>query len=479
MLSYLWLQQICHLACYKEREENMKLQKMSRRLLAAGLMSVMLLSSTTVFAADKPDKKTSGQTWGDIFAIMAYVGEKTYDRYDAGELDYADDIEKDSHYVAPGTLLVSAPKEQTYCAYIEGGGVYAENQGEESDALTGDALSSYSNFYDAGMAFVDSVTTADGKYYTDDIIGTYDNFWTGKDGPFWAKVNSGQIISVASEDEAPDVATMSRGTYWVLESDLDAYEAAIQSAIAVSDTWDAKWEADNGRSLVERTEVQQCITKVTNAYNTILGKLHEGIKSEEEDDDEDILTPVESGPVSSSNGSRTEKESAPVIQNEVTFSNGAKVQSGLKGVYSSSFVAGCVYQGEPAQISQTVGLSEAEIKRGVVVKYYICNSLNKTMNATLSQAVSEQGYKVMGVMNNDLYILDNGSIRKIRTIGEALTVVLGIPENLRSEQYEFVIMCYDENGNLVTMQDVDTDKATITVKSMNFGYWAIGYRTKK
>ncbi len=461
----------------------MKLQKMSRRLLAAVLMSIMLFSSTTVFAADKPDKKTSGQTWGDIFAIMAYVGEKTYDRYDAGELDYADDVEKDSHYVAPGTILVSTPLEQVYCAYIEGSGVYAEgNQGEEGDALTGNAESSYGSFYDAGMAFVDSVTTADGKYYTDDIIGAYEDFWTGKDEPFWAKVESGQIISVASEDEAPDVATMSRGTYWVLESDLDAYEAAIQSATAVSDTWDAKWEADNGRSLVERAEVQQCITTVTNAYNTILGKLHEGTKSEEEDDDDeeedDFLTPAESGPVSSGNESRTEKESAPVIKNEVTFSNGAKVQSGLKGVYSSSFVAGCVYQGEPAQISQSVGLSEAEIKRGVVVKYYVCNSLNKTMNAMLSQAVSGQGYKVMGVMNNDLYRLDNGSIRKIRTTGEALTVVLGIPENLRSEQYEFVIMCYDENGNLVTMQDVDTDKATITVKSMNFGYWAIGYRTK-
>ncbi len=464
----------------------MKLKKMCRRLLATVLMSVMLFSSATVFAANKPSKNDSAPTWGDIFAIMEYVGAEVYDRYDAGELDYADDIEKDSHYVAPGTILVSTPREQTYAAFIENGGVYAGDDVWTNDpgtALSGDAQSSYSSFYDAGMAFVDSVTTADGKYYTDDIIGTYDNFWTGKDEPFWEKVDSGQIISVASEDEAPDVTTMSKGTYWVLESDLDAYAAAVESATNVSDTWDAKWEADNGRSTVERAEVQQCITTVTNAYNTILGKLHEGTKStvssEDSEDSEDFLTPAESEPVSSGNGSQSEKESAPVIKNEVTFSTGVKVQSSLKGVYSSSFVVGCIYQSEPAQISQAVGLSEAEIKRGVVVKYYICNSLNKAMNATLSQTVSGQGYKLMGVMNNDLYILDNGNISKIRTTGEALTVVLGIPENLRSEQYEFVIMCYDENGNLVTMQDVDTDKATITVKSMNFGYWAIGYRTKK
>ncbi len=466
----------------------MKPKKMSRRLLAAVLMSVMLFSSATVFAADKPSKNDSAPTWGDVFGIIDYVAEAVYARYDRGELDYADDVDKEKHYREPGTLLVSVPKEQAYARFIENDGVYAGDGVWENDPeteLTGDAKSSYGSFYDAGMAFVDSVTTADGKYYVDDIIGTYDDFWTGKDEPLWKKVEGGQIISVASEDEAPDVTTMSKGTYWVLESDLDDYVAAIESATDVSDTWEGKWEADNGSSTVERTEVQQCITTVTNAYNTLLGKLHEGTKqtvpSADSSESTDSLTPAESGPASSGNESRSEEEAAPVIVNEVTFSTGAKAQSSLNGVYvpGSNFVAGCIYQGEPAQISQAVGLSEAEINRGVVVKYYICNSMNKTINAILSQNVSGQGYKVLGVMNNDLYRLDNGSIRKIRTTAGALTVVLGIPENLRNEQYEFVIMCYDENGNLVTMQDTDTDKATITVKSMNFGYWAIGYRTKK
>lgn len=456
----------------------MKLKKMSRRFLASVLVLGMLFSSATVFAADRPEKNDN-PTWGDICAIQEYVAEKTYDRYDNKEIDYVDDVETEKHYCAPGALIMSSQKEQVYCAFIEGSGVYADAWEKDQDTALadGDEKNSYSNFYDAGMAFVDSVTEADGKYYTDDIIGTYDSFWESKDKPFWEKVESGQIITVESEEDAPDVATMNTGTYWMLDSDLEAYSSAIQSATEKSDEWDNKWESNNGRSEVERAEVEQCIKIVTEAYNTLLSKLHEGTKQAAAA--ANSLTPAESEPVSSGSSSQTKEEAAPVVVNEVAFSSGAKVQSSLKGVYGNNFVAGCIYQGEPAQISQAVGLSEAEMKRGVVVKSYICTSLNKTMNAALSQTVSEQGYKVMGVMNNDLYRLDKGKISKIRTTGEALTVVLGIPENLRNEQYEFVIICYDEDGNLVTMQDTDTDKATITVKSVNFGYWAIGYRTKK
>lgn len=454
----------------------MKLKKMNRRLLAAVLALGMLLSSATVFAAERPSKNESKPTWGDVYAIADYVAEKTYARYDAGEIDYAEDVEKDSHYRAPGTLLMSAPKEQVYCAFIEGNGVYADEWGHDGEEELPDGKKeSYGSYYDAGMAFVDSVTEADGLYYTDDIMDLIVDFWKSKDEPLWEKVESEQIIVVESEDDAPDVTTMNKGTYWVLQSDLGAYGSAIDSAGNTEEGWDDRWEDENNP--VTRAEVQQVLNSLTGAYNTLLGKLHEG--TIQTASSSDSLTPAKSESVSSGNGSQSEEESAPVIVNEVVFSTGAKVQSSLKGVYGSNFVAGCIYQGEPAQISQAAGLSEAEIKSGVVIRYYVCSSLNKTMNATLSQAVSGQGYKVLGVMNNDLYRMDKGNISKIKTTGEALTVVLGIPKNLRNEQYEFVIMCYDENGNLVTMQDIDTDKATITVKAVNFGYWAIGYHTKQ
>lgn len=131
------------------------------------------------------------------------------------------------------------------------------------------------------------------------------------------------------------------------------------------------------------------------------------------------------------------------------------------------------------KIKQAAGLTKEEIQNGVVIKYYICNSLNKTMNEKMSQAVSAQGYRLLGVMKNDLYRLNKGDIRLIKTTSETLTVILGVPSHLKSDQYEFVIFCYDENGNLTTLKDTDTDKSTITVQAKSFGYWAIGYQKKQ
>lgn len=97
----------------------------------------------------------------------------------------------------------------------------------------------------------------------------------------------------------------------------------------------------------------------------------------------------------------------------------------------------------------------------------------------MSQAVSVQGYRLLGIMNNDLYKLNKSGIHLIKTTSEPLTVMIGVPSYLRNGQYDFSIFCYDEYGNLIVMDDIDTDKATITVQAKSFGYWAVGYRNKK
>lgn len=458
----------------------MKKKKTGSRICAALTASIIFLNSITVIAAEPPEQAASPK-WSDAFALMDYVGENCYELEGSNwEWIDKDDVSSELPYHKEGMLLASAPKEKSYAAYIEGNGAFAEdNHGDADDALTGEAASQYDAFYTAGIALVDSVKTATGTKYIDDIVGTWDSFWTEKDAPLWEKVESGQIIVVDTAADAPDTASMSPGTYWVLDSDLTQYGNIVGDENSVWKSWDenGSWEAHDGGPDIDRSDLQDCISLVTSAYNTLLGNLHEGTKSSQTSEPKSSLTPAAEENVGTS--SIAEESPAPAPANEVLFSNGARSQSTLEGVYGNTFVSGAIYQDAQAKIKQAAGLTNEEIQAGTVVKYYICSSLNKEMNKKMSQDVAAQGYRLLGVMKNDLYRLNHGDIRSIKTTSETLTVVLGVPSHLKNGQYDFVIFCYDENGNLVTMKDTDTDNATITVQARNFGYWAVGYQNKQ
>lgn len=443
----------------------MKRKKRGSRLLALAAAAAMLFSSITVYAA-APEKKDN-PTWADVFELMDYVGQEVYDK----NPDFENDVSEASSQREPGTLLAGLAQEQAYAAYVEGEGAFAEENHQDGEQELGTSLKSdYDNFYAAAMALVNSVTTASGDKYVDDIMPAYDSFWTNNDEPLGAKIESGKIIVVETEEEAPDVASMEKGTYWVLQSDLDAYYASLDQATDKSNQW--SWD-ENGFSST-REEVLGCIQTVTDAYNTLLGKLHEGTI--------ETVVPAESLKEVSSTPAASHKEeepAVPILVNEVAYTGGAKKQSVMEGVYCRNFAAGTIYTDEPQKIKQAAGLSQKEIEDGYVIKYFICTSRNKEMNKMLSETVTGQGYQVLGIMNNDLYKLGKGTVTKLKSLGETLTVVLGIPEDLRSDRYEFVVMCYDENGALVVMPDLDSDKATITVQAKNFGYWAVGYRQKQ
>lgn len=471
----------------------MKKKKTGSRICAALAASIIFLNSITVTAAGPPEL-TASPKWSDAFALMEYVGENCYELEGSNwEWIDKDDVSSELPYYKEGMLLASAPKEKTYAAFVEETGAFAEtNHGEENDTLQGDAASEYNAFYDAGVALVDSVKTATGTKYIDDIVGTWDSFWSEKDEPLWKKVESGQIIVVATAADAPDIASMNPGTYWVLDADLTQYGNIVDDEDSVWKAWETNgsWEAHEGGPDISRSEMQNCISLVTSAYNTLLGSLHEGTKGSQISRPEPSLTPAaeEKTPAEGENpaeenagalSSTVEESPAPAPANEVLFSNGAKSQSTLEGVYGNTFVSGAVYQDAQAKIKQAAGLTNEEIQAGTVVKYYICSSLNKEMNKKMSQDVTAQGYRLLGVMKNDLYRLNRGDIRSIKTTSETLTVVLGVPSHLKNGQYDFVIFCYDENGNLVTMKDTDTDNATITVQARNFGYWAVGYQNKQ
>lgn len=454
----------------------MKKRKIGGRILSAVIASAMLLSSMTVFAAKPtlPENLTDDQDgWDalDVYDEGLWEGENH-----VIETESLDAIKK---YFGSDVLLI--PADQYEAVETE------RNKGDSAD---------FNALYNAYKALDSALVTGDGSYCVDNSLLENETATWDEINLIWKKVDNGSIIVVDTDNGEipPDVSTLEKGTYWVTQSDLNQFDSDVATAEnSVASYKEGEGDEKDWKKFaitcgtgtdtyiydvidISNETYKNYVESLMNAYSTLLDALHEGTK--------ETATPVESlktvskSSSSSKSSSKQEEEPAPALVNEVLYSTGAKKQSSIEGVYGQTFVAGTIFNDEQAKIKQAAALSEEEIKSGVVIKYYICNSLNKKMNEKLSSVVTGQGYKVLGVMNCDLYKLEKGNITKIKTTGEALTVTIGVPEKLRNDKYEFVVMCYDESGNLVTMQDLDTDKNTITVQANSFGYWAIGYKTK-
>lgn len=452
----------------------MKKRKIGGRILSAVIASVMLFSSMTVFAAEAPsgidNLEDTPEGWEELGTYMQRLtDDPNVIIYDANTpLSTAQKYFENGVYIVPYSTLKST---ETIL---------------ENDPTWDEAKAAVKALYAASV-------TADGTNCISEELWERETTIWDKINEIDDKIQSGLISQIGQGEEEPDVSAMDRGTYWCTESEVDAFWNSVESAKGLVspymdnagteyETWKTvtiyfyNGNENDEVNIVPSSAFENYVLGLENACKTLIGALHEGTK--------ETATPVESlktvskSSSSSKSSSKQEEEPAPALVNEVLYSTGTKKQSSIEGVYGQTFVAGTIFNDEQAKIKQAAGLSEEEIKSGVVIKYYICNSLNKKMNEKLSSVVTGQGYKVLGVMNCDLYKLEKGNITKIKTTGEALTVTIGVPENLRNDKYEFVVMCYDESGNLVTMQDLDTDKNTITVQANSFGYWAIGYKTK-
>lgn len=191
-----------------------------------------------------------------------------------------------------------------------------------------------------------------------------------------------------------------------------------------------------------------------------------------------MLPGLHEGEIGTAETEQPEQEKKPVLVNQVVASGGDKTESSINGVYENTSVCGVVHTDTKEKNEQSAGLLKEETAGGAVIRYYICKSQNKSVNDKLSKEVSAQGYRVLEIINNDLYKIYKGEVTKIKTVQEPLAVMLGVPESLSAGEYEFVIICYDEAGKPIVIKDIDIDKNTITVKTANFGYWAVGYKEK-
>lgn len=450
----------------------MKKKTLICRLLSVTAAVLVLLSGVPVFAASKPSLADNLQDDDDgwealgqyMEALGRLMGPDEFCTIDADKMNLSDA----QKYYKSGTLLAPHTK------------MTAVDDGWDSNG--------FDVQYNLVKELDGSIVEATGSHYIDDSLFEKESAVWDKIEAVDSKLNAGVIMLVADGEEAPDESVMDQGTYYVAENDVDAFWNAVESA---NGSMDAYRNGDDWKQVtiypgggepydtcdILQSDFESYISALESAYNTLLGALHEGTR--------ETVVPVEkleeagkdSGSTSSASVKEEPKEE-PMAVNQVIDSNGSKQMPGIEGVYIKPFMDGVICKDEKSRIYQAAGISREEMESGVVLKYYICNSTNKLMNEKLSKAAAESGLQTLGVLNNDLYKLYKGQITKLKSINEAVTVVLGIPEDLRSDKYEFTVMCYDEKGTLVVMQDTDSDPATITVQANVFGYWAVGYRLK-
>lgn len=439
----------------------MKIKKMVRRMLALAVCSVMLFSSMTAFAAPG---KGNPPTWGDVWALQAWLEENlwVYTNDGKDELWTSEDISYDVTHAPSGKKLIAKDIMDAFEALDASFTGEAPEEAEDSTQLEGNLASAYNDWYDAAVAVVAGIVDATGEYYVDQAIWDENEAWNKTIDVIWKMAEDEKIliIDIEAGDIAPDSAAMESGTYWIYLSDWEAFEAATDSLYSIQETWD-------GNEDITPAQVTEVNNGFSAAYTALCAALHGKAPA-----------PEAEKPSSTKKESSEPQEEEIIIVNQVVSSDGAKSVSAIDGVYGRNCMAGVVYKDNQGQIKQAVGLTEEEIGKGVLVKSYVCESRNKEMNKLLGQEASAGGWQLLGVINNDLYKMNKGTISKIKKTGEALTVTLGIPEKLRKDQYEFAVICLDENGKAVIMQDIDADKATITVQAVDFGYWAIVYRQK-
>lgn len=166
----------------------------------------------------------------------------------------------------------------------------------------------------------------------------------------------------------------------------------------------------------------------------------------------------------------------PLKENIVVLSQGGNVKSELSGIYQAGTVAGVVIMGTEKEIVAQVGLTEQEINNGVLVKYYICDTLQKNIKEALRKQAVADGYRVGTIINIDLYRLCRGKVDAIRNIQGNLEVKIGVPSYLYKAGRQFSLMAIDRNGKVIILEDLDEDDKTITFKANYFGSYAIIFK---
>lgn len=162
----------------------------------------------------------------------------------------------------------------------------------------------------------------------------------------------------------------------------------------------------------------------------------------------------------------------PLKENVVSTSTGS-IKSVIPGIYQAGTVAGAVITGEAESVKQAAGLTQQEIADGVQLKYYICDTIDKTVKESLGKQAASDGYQVGTVINLDLYRLNKGEVNALRYIPGVIEVKIGVPDYLYKVGRKFSLMAMDADGKVILLKDKDADDKTITAETNYFGIYAV------
>lgn len=162
--------------------------------------------------------------------------------------------------------------------------------------------------------------------------------------------------------------------------------------------------------------------------------------------------------------------------NNTVIIGGKSVKSTVGGIFMATAVNGVAVTSPVASVNAAIGLSQADVDAGTNARFYICNSSNKEMKAALQSAAAATGKTVGAYINVDLYtITKKGTVTAIRNTEEPITMTFGLPGRIANAGNSVSVICIDQNGKSVVMEDTDTDPKTLTINTNVFGVYAIVY----
>lgn len=413
--------------------------KTVKKVLISICCVMMLFSGIAVSAAEAPPKAEK-PAWHDVWDIQDYVSDQVYNLNMAGKLDFygtESDREEMSSHSKPGLLIANAEKEQEFARYNDE--VYGQSgEVEPDDLLQGIFLESYSGFYDAAMALVNSVEKASGTYYTDGLWPKWDEFADLND-LFWRKVENGSILVIMDGEEAPE------GVEWVYLSAMKKYD---ETSLAI-------WERTDVWTYREATR-EEVLTEISN-FKAAFEELYKGgeftLDLSQPAPDTDISTDT-------CTDTCTDEDSLSTSFTDDNNDTTEKVPEMWKPTTPDEIKRYECRGKETIQVTQANG-NAYPVKMVNIMQGPKCFA---SFEAVLGDYTIGRTY--------DIYPDGN----KVYDMEQKVELTIKIPEAVYSANREYKMICVTKDGKPIVYDDLDKNPETITFRTNTFYAYALIYK---
>lgn len=156
----------------------------------------------------------------------------------------------------------------------------------------------------------------------------------------------------------------------------------------------------------------------------------------------------------------------------VVSAGGASITSSVDGVYSAKAVGGVAVKSPLADVYNSVGAVQDPASKEKLT-FYVCDNRDWEEQEIYSQAAQIVGKQLVSVIDMDLYHFTASGCQTVRTSSAPVEIVIALPKWSVDSGKAFSVWCVDPSGQLVQMEDTDTNPETITIQANCFGTYAI------